>query len=502
MNFILAILIILLLFVGIIFLRKFFKLFLQKEDTKMRRHKEFLFQRLFPNLIIGLIVSCMIVFYPDYLPKFIGTALMEKEDSVIDLMIEWESFNLPPMEKDNPSFVLLDIDKTTSERWGKGQQLFFTPRDKLTHLIDAAVQAKAKLIVVDIKVVGRTPTEHESQLHPYDQKLHDYLKEHVKRCKEKEASCVPIILVRAFKDEPTHIREPDIGFLEDLVTPSAPYLQWGTAQFSYSDIGVWNRWRLLESTCSHEKPGVTPSIALLVMGMIQKCSQEEMQEALRPFVPNNCDSKEEFPKSTSLLSFCDLTTDPNDRIERRLMYRIPWSDTYNPPELTHKVYDDEGNEILRILEAYRYGESPPQASLEPLTNNIVVIGGSYDDVHDTPIGEMPGSLIIINAIYSLLQKQIIRPAPIWALLITISIFIVVITAVSFYVSFSSIWKEIGKVLLVIILLLVTAFLFSSYLFAKLIWFNVIVVLVIIEFLRLFEKYIISECPKWIARKTN
>ncbi len=64
------------------------------------------------------------------------------------------------------------------------------------------------------------------------------------------------------------------------------------------------------------------------------------------------------------------------------------------------------------MPAQPYAELPPTASLDALKNRIVVIGGSYGegrDLHLTPLGEMPGALIIINAIHTLLEYGEIKP---------------------------------------------------------------------------------------------
>ena len=55
-----------------------------------------------------------------------------------------------------------------------------------------------------------------------------------------------------------------------------------------------------------------------------------------------------------------------------------------------------------------------------LRDRLLVISGSYDeggDVHLTPLGEMPGSLVLVNSIYSLMQRgQVIEP-PLWLVLL-------------------------------------------------------------------------------------
>jgi CHASE2 domain-containing sensor protein len=70
-----------------------------------------------------------------------------------------------------------------------------------------------------------------------------------------------------------------------------------------------------------------------------------------------------------------------------------------------------------------------------LDGSIVAIGGSYSDAHDlhaTPVGQMPGALVLLNAINTVLQfpEGSLRPAP-WWLEWLIEICVIVIVALIF-----------------------------------------------------------------------
>ena len=451
------------------------------------------FHRLLPNLIIGLTFLYLIIVFPHIIPR-----LANVEDLTMDFMMEVYSSIPPSTKKKMPPFVLLDIDDTTYKNWGKPP---FTPRDKLKNLINTAVEAKARLIIVDIDVSKAAPSINGS-LHPHDQALKTYLADYVTQCqaKENQSDCVRIIFVRAFGTGSGSVRVPRTSFLENGVTTQlAPYVQWGSAQFPLSAGHVIRHWRLWESTCINEQPGVTPSIELLVMGMIRECTTKDIQKALQPFQPKNCnDNKISLPAS---LTFCGLTISTNSQssVQQRVMYHIPW----NRPTLPHIVSDKNGDPILTIFPARFYAESQPQADVGTFTDSIVVIGGSYrgdhgSDVHLVPIGEMPGAMIIINAVYSLVQNKIVKPvsASIWIWLIIAIFFIVIITKISYF----SLWYKVLGVS-VIITILILVFIASIFLFEDGTWLNIAIPLLILQFyLEIYPK--VREYEKKVSQKGN
>jgi len=455
---------------------------------------------------IGLSLLYLIILSSLYVPS-----VMELEDVTMDLIMELYRGDIPPREDKNiPHFVLLDIDDNTYKNWDNP---LYTPRDRLNNLIDAAVQAKARLIVVDVDVSLAMDNSSSS---PYDPELKTYLE----NCKNNPSACPPIILVRTFK-KIASTSVPAISkmsFFEDVVTTDN--MQWGTAQFSISDTGMMRRWRLWEPSCTNQQPEVIPSIELLVMSsLIHDCTQEDIQNALAPFIPQDCSANNQvFSDTVGEITVCGLTISTNTRsIEQRIMYRIPWSDGNVPPRLPRLVPDNNGVPILTIFSAQPYAESPPQASLQALTDSIVVIGGSHGyesndpscDVHLTPLGDMPGALVIINAIHSLLQDITIKPVSIWKWLTIAALLILLATLFSY---FSEQWKISEKftkkgifgwkilwwcVVAVIIVGLLYA---SVVLFEDGTWLNIAIPLLIIQIYRAIYQRLWA--AKWAAKIVN
>jgi CHASE2 domain-containing sensor protein len=135
---------------------------------------------------------------------------------------------------------------------------------------------------------------------------------------------------------------------------------------------------------------------------------------------------------------------------------MPWLPPINPQQTSTlryylQDYDKETANRETILTVFSAKTSVSAAALK---DNIVVIGGSYSDgrdMHSTPLGSMPGALIIINAIHSLLQHGEIKPSPIWLKLLLTAIAIILVSILFMYLS--SFWSVIFTGTTIIILLI-------------------------------------------------
>ncbi len=322
-----------------------------------------------------------------------------------------------------PPFVLLDIDDKTHQAWNTPM---FTPRDRLHHLIKAAVDAEARLVIVDVDLSRETPMDGLEKYtkglkhHPYDQALSDYLENYKAACANKP-SCTPIILARTFQSSTTflHDTRPKItrpSFLDEAAEKSAPYVQWASTLFFRDAYELMIRhWWLWQSACTAQKPTVIPSIELLAAALIRNglSQTDNFEKALRPFQPQDCLTKPTTHLPPENIQIGKLTVSTGQHgIKQRIMFSIPWLVENKPPRLPYFVKDKADKPIVTIFPAQPYAELPPTASVEVLKNRIVVIGGSYSegrDTHLTPLDEMPGALIIINAIQTLLEYGEIKP---------------------------------------------------------------------------------------------
>lgn len=440
-------------FVFVYFWHKLFNWINNRTSYKINK----VLRRFITNLIIGLGIALFLIYFNHY------PWLMDIEDASMDFAMQVRQATIPPAHKKQiPPFVFLDIDNKTHQLWGEP---LFTPRNKIKALIELAVRSDARLIVVDIDLSQQTPF-FESKLHPYDQELYDYIANYKKYCQ----TCPPIIFARAFRPLPEStitkeaepIRELRIGFLEKAVAQSAPNVQWGSPLFIRSSYdNVIRRWWLWQPVCADKQPQVLPSIELLAAAMIRHKTPEQAQEslnnALADFKPKNCTDSylpESKPSKPIIIAKDFVISEGMRGIRQRIMYNMPW---LPPQKQTSTVryylqdYDKETENRETILTVFSAQTSVSAAALK---DNIVVIGGSYSDgrdMHSTPLGSMPGALIVINAIHSLLQHGEIKPSPIWLKLLLTAIAIILVSILFMY--FSSFWSVIFTGTTIILLLI-------------------------------------------------
>ncbi|MDM8563478.1 CHASE2 domain-containing protein, partial [Candidatus Marithioploca araucensis] len=363
------------------------------------------YRRFMINMGVGLGIFLLAFLFRD------SAFLMGIENEGIDTLMQIRQKVIPA--NDNiPPFVLLDIDDKTHQAWNTPM---FTPRDRLFHLIKAAVDAEARLVIVDVDLSRETPMDGLEKYtkglkhHPYDQALSDYFGGYAAACANKP-TCPPIILARTFQSTP--FRQTRTSFLDEAIKKSAPDVQWASTLFFRDAYELMIRhWWLWQSACTAQQPTVIPSIELLAAALIRNglSQTDNFEKALRPFQPQDCLGKPTTHLPPENIQIGKLTVSTGQHgIKQRIKFSIPWENKRLPYFLTDKA----DKAIVTILPAQPYAELPPTASLDALKNSIVVIGGSYSggrDTHLTPLDEMPGALIIINAIHTLLEYGEIKP---------------------------------------------------------------------------------------------
>jgi CHASE2 domain-containing sensor protein len=104
-----------------------------------------------------------------------------------------------------------------------------------------------------------------------------------------------------------------------------------------------------------------------------------------------------------------------DDLAQRILYTIPWR-LANRDDVRPLVpwRDGIAAPILETVPAGAVAEG--RADTSALRDRVVVIGGSFADARDlyaTPLGEMPGAIVLVNSIESLIQYGQLSPAPGW-----------------------------------------------------------------------------------------
>ena len=434
------------LVVVITFLKQWF-VKLTTESSKI------LYSRAFQvNLAVALFIEFLLIAVPyhnhENFPNWAGPLgshlhnwIREQEDVVMDWMISmYRGSNLPEKQilegKAPYSFVWLNIDEKThslnqkesiskpESRWSNP---LFTPRDRLLELIEFSSENKAKIIIVDINLTHKTGSG-GIELSDGDRILHEYFKNYT-----DESSHPPIVLAATiYKDQKKKCLKRKSSFLDDTIKGN---IYWGAPTFYVETDGMIRRLKLWEKpSCSKKDGQAFPSIPLLANVLIKKYDLHHFTE-------------------TDFCAKYSGTWDIDD-ISRRIIYRMPWklkeSETYPTIES-----DGETSDLLKVISV-----SDLYDQEKNIKNKIVMIGASYEDTQDfykTPLGRMPGALIIINAINSLFFDEKIPSLHVWQKLGLLTLLVFLMSV--FFTRFHSF---VGMLIsyIVILLILVPAILIS------------------------------------------
>lgn len=415
------------------------------------------------NVVFGLFVTLLLIGLRH------GQWVAEIEDLSVDWMMALYRGDL--VKENTLPFVILDIDDDTYQAWGEP---FFTPRDNLLKLLQFAVQGQPKLIIVDIAIDKQA---HQAEgLHPDDLALQQYLAQYDKtHCSQSD--CPTILLTRTFRlpqgikpfdpNTPPYYLAQRSTFLDKIVKDS-PRMYWATTQFEREHDRLLRRWDLWTPTCTQTVPSVVPSMPLLAAAVLLKQDKPDtlgasrLRQHLNNFLPNCSQSPKTWiseelrNKPTEFKISEDLIFDLRPtRLSRRILYSIPWhlNQGKTLPTLSN------GRDLLTIMSANKILNK--SASDKPLRDSVTLIGGSYiegRDWHATPLGWMPGMLVLVNSIQSLLQYGILHPPSNWWILLFATILIVLTSWL--LIKYGQLWGAIYSACLIIALIPLSFMLFK------------------------------------------
>ncbi|EDN72247.1 membrane protein [Beggiatoa sp. SS] len=138
-----------------------------------------------------------------------------------------------------------------------------------------------------------------------------------------------------------------------------------------------------------------------------------------------------------------------------MLYTIPWY--LNPGKTLPTVSD--GRDLLTIMSANKILNK--SVSDKALRDSVTIIGGGYlagRDWHATPLGWMPGMLVLVNSIQSLLQYGILQPPSNWWILLFATILIMLTSWL--LIQYGQLWGAIYSVFLIIALIPLSFVLFK------------------------------------------
>lgn len=341
---------------------------------------------------------------------------------------------LKPLE-----FTFLDIDEDTYRTW---DEPFHIPRDKLERLISYAAKGAAQAIVLDVELAKTSGN---------DTALLELLKEYDDRYP-------PLFLLRGFYPESKFTDQKDYYFRPSFLDDHelGKNIHWVQPLFKVSTYDqVIRYWHLIALGCLDGQPAIAPAFQLLVDVYLSAPGEfKQVIAQLEKQLPDSCDAaKATEQQLNGELYYADkrikLDINEHQRIGERIIYTLPWQ----------KTTTDE----LWQRPAYKITEATRNPSSDLVKDRIAVIGASYSDSRDlyqTPIGEMPGAMIILNAIKSLhLYGQIAPPHAVIKWVLEIGLIILMSWA---FARYNSMKGTLVTGTVIIIILLPVSFYFFKY----------------------------------------
>lgn len=398
-------------------------------------------RRFLVNIMVGLgIAAAMSLFHQ---AKWIA----ELEDAAMDMMMAVNQ-SLPRMR--GPSFAqtyakftFVDIDEDTYRQWGEPPQV---PRSRLLDLIGFAQEGRALAVIVDVDLSRSGAVEED------DEALASYLAE-----QSGAPGAVPVILIRTFYPPSRATGNRDHLLRATILADRevGPALFWAQPLFRSSvNDNVIRFWQLVRVGCDRDEPVLVPSVQLLSVSILAgdgdgveetRALLDDLNAGLPPACREIGNAGQALDRTVRVGSGrIDLGS---GRTGERLVYTIPYR---------------SGSE-LQVIPAGSIVRAGSERAYDLIAGKVVVIGTSYADARDTyrtPIGDMPGAVILINAVKSLGAYGQVR-APHALVKWTINVVLIVFLAWLFGWS-ESLLAEIAAGLAIVIVLLPLSFYFLKY----------------------------------------
>ena len=346
------------------------------------------------NLFIGVLIAVLIhLGHGSWLVR-------ELEDQAVDWMnrLQVDTAWLNPPGR--LGYTLLDMDEATFDAWGEP---FHVPRERLAELIRYAAAGGARAIVVDVDLTrpGTDPAA--------DRVLCDLIAGY-------PVDAPDLILLRTAKagtaDGSRPLRWREIYFDASRLSEAVHFAHSRYVK-DRSDLRL-RRWRLVERGCLDGRPLALPSAQLLLDVLLQegRPGWSAVQGQLAASGGDDCSQRRSGEPVEALDYGPGSVRLDAGGVDQRVIYS--YSDA---------VHIGKAPIGLERIPAGVLVEHLAVASPEPVRERVVVIGASYEDsrdLHETPVGRMPGALVLLNAIKSLNQfGQLHGPATRFVLLIEI-----------------------------------------------------------------------------------
>lgn len=452
------------------------------------------------NIAIGVVLE-LVLHAVAHMPNF--PVVTAARNGAMDAMMRAVAAQpgRPPAGGLSPNLALVAIDDTTwrDPKWGGGEP-YRAPRGELLKLIERAFESGANQIVLDVLVEGFPSeafqrTEDQAFAAGLDRLLSS---PHFSPPRQ-------LVLVRSLR-QPYPLRAQTVGqelgpyiegFLPEVrespaidavVERSQGRILIAAPYFKYSSDRILRDWQLLQVVCKRLADGggrlwTLPSVQLAVVNQLYGVSNRSGLPA--DALPDPTRACQPFPlvAPADAAGWSQVDKQAADAGELASAVRQAQDSRWSALQrayagagasLKRAEFDEQdlGNRVVfrfvtppMVVTARDLLEGKNRQSLQ---DHVVVIGQTYSevpDLHNTPLGQMTGPVVLLNAIDSMARYGVIQPpsaALTWGLA-----FVLILLVGYVYAR----WDSLGGTLLLSVVIIVGLVPLSFALFKYGVWLD-------------------------------
>ncbi|MCH8544437.1 MAG: CHASE2 domain-containing protein [Alcanivorax sp.] len=349
--------------------------------------------------------------------------LMRQQSAGLDWLMRMTA-NTGTAEHATP-YLFIDLDTPSWQTLGEPLS---APADTLALVLGRLIDTQARQVVVDFDFSRRSLRD----LAPLAAMLARW---------QATEHAPPLTLMRTLSPPraPDHYGVPRDTVLDDLLQDlpehgsSSPAV-WAAPFFSLDADHRVRRWRLVEIVCQGEHTALLPSVQLVSLAR-RHGQLAALDTQLAAWPGASCDDSRQPALPTLTLGGQTLQL-ADGMLAERILYTLP----AQPDDgwFRHAHLGQQTPFLIRVpvqsLLGGLLGDTAPLG--DHLTQaRTVVIGASHvesGDLHVTPLGEMPGPLILINAMHSLERFGQISPPAWWRTVLVTTLLVLVMSACLVY----------------------------------------------------------------------
>jgi len=364
------------------------------------------------NIAIGVTIALAIIVARD------NRIVVAAQNWALDVAMQGAAEANGARDRVRPALTFIDIDEETwrNPRWGGGEP-FRAPRKGLLALVDYALEHEARYLVVDVIVESRDDPEDIEFAHEIE-----------KRATRLEETKQHLFFVRTIRDPLKGLEQlaPQLRSspVDAAIRRHPEQLHAVEPYFRVSRDGVLRTWQMWRIGCRSDAESgrghweVMPSVQLAIASLVQ--TPEGPQRFAIPWSA----PIEAEPCAVDLTALAQENAigtgvQSDERVQDWLRTRPDITGFDELPESTgdlsshifFKFHYPPNSWQVRLIPALNVLESTFHGQNPDFAHGVVVIGQSFEaarDQHATPLGAMPGAMVLINSINSILDVKLLR----------------------------------------------------------------------------------------------